>query len=154
MTMLVRLLVLLKPQLNYYKYVEQGKLMAKIVIISGAGISAESGISTFRNSDGLWENHRVDDVCTLGCLKANREETIGFYDSLRIALEDKKPNHPHLQIALLKEQFKEQIAIITQNVDLFEKAGIPHEDVIHLHGYMTDLECESSGFYFTNSFII
>ena len=64
---------------------------------------------------------------------------------MRIALEDKKPNHPHLQIALLKEQFKEQIAIITQNVDLFEKAGIPHEDVIHLHGYMTDLECESCG---------
>ena len=120
--------------------------MAKVVIISGAGISAESGISTFRASDGLWEKHRVEDVCTAGCLKTNREETIGFYDNLRGKLEDKKPNYAHLQIAVLKKQYKEQIAIITQNVDnLFEKAGIPHEDVIHLHGYMTDLECESCG---------
>ena len=120
--------------------------MAKVVIISGAGISAESGISTFRESDGLWENYRVEDVCTLGCLKINREQTIAFYDSLRIRLEDKQPNYAHQQIALLKEKYKEQIAVITQNVDnLFEKAGIPHEDVIHLHGYMTDLECESCG---------
>lgn len=118
--------------------------MAKVVILSGAGISAESGLSTFRESDGLWANYSVDDVCTAGCLISNREETINFYDQRRTELLDKEPNHAHKVLAELKNRYKDDIAIITQNVDnLFEKAGIAHEDVTHLHGYLRDVECES-----------
>ena len=60
--------------------------MAKVIILSGAGISAESGISTFRDSGGLWENHRLEDVCTAGCLERNRKITVDFYDSRRVGL--------------------------------------------------------------------
>lgn len=96
--------------------------MAKVVILSGAGISAESGISTFRDEDGLWENHRIEDVCTNGCLITNREQTIKFYDMLRVGLKDKEPNYAHKVIAKLKDKYKDEIAVITQNVDdLFEK---------------------------------
>ena len=117
--------------------------MAKVVILSGAGISAESGLSTFRESDGLWAEYSVDDVCTVGCLVTNRDETLKFYDMRRTELEDKEPNHAHKILAGLKNRYKDDIAIITQNVDnLFEKAGIAHEDVIHLHGYLPKVECE------------
>lgn len=117
--------------------------MARVVVLSGAGISAESGLSTFRESDGLWANYSVDDVCTLGCLITNREETISFYDQRRTELADKEPNNAHKVLAELKNRYQNDIAIITQNVDnLFEKAGIAHEDVVHLHGYLTNVECE------------
>jgi len=117
--------------------------MAKVVILSGAGISAESGISTFRDSDGLWEEYDVKDICTAGCLKTNRDQTIEFYDNRRLDLENKQPNKAHKVLAELKAQYKDDIAIITQNVDnLFEKAGMTHEDVTHLHGYLTAIECE------------
>lgn len=120
--------------------------MAKVVILSGAGISAESGISTFRDSDGLWEEYDIKDICTAGCLETNRTMTIEFYDKRRADLEDKVPNKAHRVIAELKAKYKDEIAIITQNVDnLFEKAGIAHEDVIHLHGYLTNVECEMCG---------
>ena len=62
--------------------------MAKIIILSGAGISSESGISTFRDEDGLWENHKIEDICVSGCLDFNRDNTIKFYDMLRVNLED------------------------------------------------------------------
>ncbi|MGB5791580.1 SIR2 family NAD-dependent protein deacylase [Poseidonibacter sp.] len=118
--------------------------MAKVVILSGAGISAESGISTFRDSDGLWEEYDIKDICTVGCLETNREQTIEFYDRRRLDLSEKEPNKAHKVLANLKNKYKNEIAIITQNIDnLFEKAGIPHEDVIHLHGYLTNAECES-----------
>lgn len=117
--------------------------MAQVVVLSGAGISAQSGISTFRESNGLWENHSVEDVCTLGCLVTNREETIEFYDKRRTELADKEPNHAHKVLSELKNRYKNKIAIITQNVDnMFEKAGLAHEDVIHLHGYLPKVECE------------
>ena len=117
--------------------------MAKIIILSGAGVSAESGISTFRDSDGLWEEYDVKDVCTSGCLVDNRAETIEFYDKRRIELQDKEPNYAHKVLAALKVKYKNNIAIITQNVDnLFEKAGMVEEDVIHLHGFLTKVECE------------
>lgn len=120
--------------------------MAKVVILSGAGISAESGISTFRDSDGLWEEYDVKDICTAGCLETNRAMTIEFYDKRRLDLADKEPNKAHRVIAKLKAKYKDEIAIITQNVDdLFEKAGIAHEDVVHLHGYLTKVECEKCG---------
>jgi len=120
--------------------------MAKVIVLSGAGISAESGISTFRDSDGLWEEYDVKDICTAGCLDTNRAETIEFYDKRRLELIGKESNKAHKELAKLKEKYKDDIAIITQNVDdLFEKAGIAHENVIHLHGYMTDVECEECG---------
>ena len=120
--------------------------MSKVVILSGAGISAESGISTFRDSDGLWEEYNVKDICTIGCLIDNRVQTIDFYDKRRAQLESKKPNHAHKVIAELKHRYKNDIAVITQNVDnLFEKAGLNYNDVIHLHGFLTKVECEECG---------
>ncbi|MEA3315360.1 MAG: Sir2 family NAD-dependent protein deacetylase [Campylobacterota bacterium] len=120
--------------------------MAKVIVLSGAGISAESGISTFRDSDGLWEEYDIKDICTAGCLETNRAQTIEFYDKRRLDLIDKEPNKAHLVLAELKNRYKNDIAIITQNVDnLFEKAGISHNDVIHLHGYLTEVECEECG---------
>lgn len=120
--------------------------MAKVVILSGAGISAESGISTFRDADGLWENYKIEDVCLKGCLDKNREMTINFYDMRRISLKEKEPNYAHKKIAELKNKYPKDIAVITQNIDnLFEKANLEHKDVIHLHGFLTNLECEFCG---------
>ena len=120
--------------------------MAKVVVLSGAGISAESGISTFRDSDGLWEEYDVKDVCTIGCLETNRDETIEFYDKRRVELSDKQPNKAHKVLADLKKRYGDDIAIITQNVDdLFEKAGLQPDDVIHLHGELTKLQCQECG---------
>jgi NAD-dependent deacetylase len=120
--------------------------MAKIVVLSGAGISAESGISTFRDSDGLWEEYDIKEVCTAGCLLTNRDKTIQFYDKRREELQYKQPNKAHWVLSELKERYKDEIAIITQNVDnLFEKADIAHEDVIHLHGYLREVMCEDCG---------
>ena len=119
--------------------------MAKVVILSGAGISAESGISTFRDAGGLWEEYKIDEICSAGCLDYNRDKTIEFYDKRRIELEDKKPNKAHLKIKALQDKYPNDIKIITQNVDdLFEKAGC--KDVLHLHGFLTELVCEKCGF--------
>ena len=115
--------------------------MAKIVILSGAGVSAESGISTFRDNDGLWENHSIKEVCTEGCLHKNRKKVIDFYNMLRLNLENKKANYAHNVISSLKNEFKEDIAVITQNVDdMFEKANC--KDIIHLHGFLKEIYCE------------
>lgn len=114
--------------------------MAKVVIFSGAGISAESGIDTFRDSGGLWENYNVEDVCYKGCLEKNRTKVFEFYDKRRIELRDKEPNLAHRTIAELKAKYPNEIDVITQNVDdLFEKSGC--DDVIHLHGFLTSIKC-------------
>lgn len=119
--------------------------MAKVVIFSGAGVSAESGISTFRDSDGLWENYRVEDICMVGCLQSNREETLSFYDMRRLDIKDKKPNLAHEMIAKLKNEYPQDIAIITQNVDdMFEQAGCT--EVLHLHGFLQELTCENCSY--------
>jgi len=119
--------------------------MSKIVIFSGAGVSADSGISTFRDSDGLWEKHNVADICTVGCLDTNREETLNFYDARRKDIEDKMPNLAHKTIAQLKNIYPDKISIITQNVDdMFERAGC--SDILHLHGYLRELRCEKCSF--------
>ena len=119
--------------------------MAKIVIFSGAGISAESGIPTFRDVGGIWDNYKIEEVCVAGCLDTNREKTIEFYDKRRFELENVKPNKAHLEIAKLKQKYPNEIAVITQNVDdLFEKAGIT--DVIHIHGFLKEIRCEKCEF--------
>ncbi|MCF6310289.1 MAG: NAD-dependent deacetylase [Sulfurimonas sp.] len=118
--------------------------MAKVVILSGAGISAESGISTFRESGGLWEQYDVTVICNYDSMQKNESLTIEFYDKRRADLEDKEPNYAHDVVADLKEKYPDDIAVITQNVDnLFEKAGLKHEDVIHLHGFMTEVRCQN-----------
>jgi NAD-dependent deacetylase len=114
--------------------------MAKVIIFSGAGISAESGISTFRDSGGLWEEYDIQDICSAGCLDWNYEQTVEFYDKRRFDIKDKLPNKAHKQISKLKEKYPDDIAVITQNVDdLFEKAGC--NDVLHLHGFLTQIRC-------------
>ena len=118
--------------------------MAKVVIFSGAGISAESGLSTFRDADGLWEKYRIEEICQAGCLNWNRENTLTFYDARREQLNSVTPNAAHYAIAKLQKQYPSDIAIITQNVDdLFERAGC--EDVLHLHGFLPRLCCEECG---------
>ena len=119
--------------------------MAKVVIFSGAGISAESGLSTFRDSGGLWEQYKIEEICQSGCLSWNRENTLTFYDKRREQLNSVKPNYAHEQIAKLQERYPQNIAIITQNVDdLFERAGC--KEVIHLHGFLPNIRCEKCSF--------
>jgi NAD-dependent deacetylase len=115
-----------------------------VIIFSGAGISAESGIRTFRDYDGLWEEFNIEEICQKGCLEKNREKVIQFYDNLRTELKDKHPNKAHLKIKELQDKYPE-IKIITQNVDdLFEKAGCA--DVLHLHGFLREIYCENCNF--------
>jgi NAD-dependent deacetylase len=119
--------------------------MKKVIIFSGAGISAESGISTFRDSNGLWENHRIEDVCSADSLYKNRSLVIDFYNQRRTDIRDKKPNYAHLMVKNLQDRYPKNIEIITQNVDdLFERAG--SKDVLHLHGFLRELRCESCSY--------
>jgi len=116
--------------------------MARVVILSGAGISAESGISTFRDSDGLWENYDITVVCYFDSLDKHESTTLEFYDKRRQDIQDKRPNRAHLEIAKLKKRYPDDIAVITQNVDdLFEKAGLSKDEVIHLHGFLPEIRC-------------
>jgi NAD-dependent deacetylase len=119
--------------------------MAKVVILSGAGISAESGISTFRDSDGLWDQYDVSVICNYDSMEKHEQTTIEFYDKRREELKDKHPNYAHKVISGLKKQYPDEIAVITQNIDnLFEKAGLDKEEVIHLHGFTTELRCRDT----------
>lgn len=105
--------------------------MKRIVILTGAGMSAESGISTFRDSDGLWENHAVEDVATPEGWNRNPELVQKFYNERRKQLYEVEPNAAHKALVRLEEQF--ETIIITQNVDdLHERAG--SKTVLHLHG--------------------
>ena len=103
----------------------------RITILSGAGISAESGISTFRDSDGLWEKHRIEDVATPEAWQRNPELVQQFYNLRRKQLSEVEPNAAHHAITQLQEGF--DVQVVTQNVDdLHERAG--NKRVLHLHG--------------------
>ncbi len=105
--------------------------MKKLVVLTGAGMSAESGISTFRDSGGLWEQHRVEDVATIEGYVRNPKLVIDFYNERRRQLPTVKPCRGHELLASLEKEF--DVTVITQNVDdLHERAGSSH--VIHLHG--------------------
>ncbi|WP_299667394.1 NAD-dependent deacylase [uncultured Polaribacter sp.] len=105
--------------------------MKKIVVLTGAGISAESGINTFRDSDGLWEGHDVMQVATPEGFAANPELVLEFYNQRRKQLLEVLPNEAHYNLVQLEKDF--QVEIITQNVDdLHERAG--SKNTIHLHG--------------------
>ena len=105
--------------------------MKKIAILTGAGVSAESGIKTFRDHDGLWENFDVMEVASIQGWQKNKELMIRFYNDRRRQLTEVQPNEAHKALAELEEKYK--VVIITQNVDdLHEKGG--STNIIHLHG--------------------
>lgn len=102
-----------------------------LVVFTGAGISAESGIKTFRDSGGLWEEHRVEDVATFEGWERDQEMVLNFYNQRRRQVMDAQPNLAHRMIAKLQEKF--EVQVITQNIDdLHERAG--SKNVLHLHG--------------------
>lgn len=103
----------------------------KLIVLTGAGISAESGLKTFRDSDGLWEGHRVEDVATPEAWHKNVEIVLRFYNERRKNITEAQPNAAHIVLAELENDF--DVTVITQNVDdLHERAG--SSNVIHLHG--------------------
>jgi NAD-dependent deacetylase len=105
--------------------------MKKIVVLTGAGMSAESGISTFRDGNGLWENHDIMDVASPEGWARNPKLVLDFYNQRRAQLKDVLPNKAHVILSELEKKFK--VAIITQNVDdLHERAG--SSNILHLHG--------------------
>ena len=105
--------------------------MKKIVVLTGAGMSAESGLKTFRDSDGLWENHNVYDVATPEAWERDPEMVLKFYNDRRKQVRVAEPNKAHVALGKLEQKYN--VSIITQNIDdLHERAGSTH--VIHLHG--------------------
>ena len=115
--------------------------MKKIVVFTGAGVSADSGIATFRDANGLWANYRVEDVCTPEALKNNRNQVIEFYNMRRREALTKNPNGGHYAIAEMEKWA--DVCVITQNVDnLHERAGSTR--VLHLHGELMKLRSESN----------
>lgn len=103
----------------------------KLIVFTGAGISAESGIKTFRDSGGLWEEHKIEDVATFEAWTKNQAVVLEFYNQRRKQLTEVKPNAAHVLVADLQKNF--DVQVITQNVDnLHERAGSKH--VLHLHG--------------------
>lgn len=110
--------------------------MKKIVVFSGAGVSADSGIPTYRSADGLWANYRIEEVCTPEALARDRAKVIGFYNERRREMLTKEPNAGHRAIAELEKYF--DVEVVTQNIDnLHERAGSTR--VTHLHGELTKL---------------
>jgi NAD-dependent deacetylase len=108
--------------------------MKKLVILTGAGMSSESGIKTFRDSGGLWEEYNVSEVATPEAWKRNQELVLRFYNERRRQLAESKPNQGHLGLAALEKYF--EVRIITQNIDdLHERAGSTR--ILHLHGELT-----------------
>ena len=120
--------------------------MKKIVILTGAGISAESGLKTFRGQGGLWEGTPIEQVATPEAFYADPEKVYRFYNIRRAQLqhEEIKPNPGHLALALLEKKFPGSVVIVTQNVDnLHERAG--SQNIIHMHGELNKVRCLSSG---------
>lgn len=110
--------------------------MKHLVVFTGAGVSADSGLSTFRDADGYWDKYRIEDVCTHEAILRNRELVIDFYNQRRKEVLEKKPNVAHVAIAELEKHF--DVDVITQNIDdLHERAGSSR--ITHLHGEITKL---------------
>ena len=112
----------------------------KIVFLTGAGVSRESGIKTFRDEDGLWEGYSVDEVASIQGWRKDREKVLNFYNERRRQLDTVEPNDAHKLIALLEKDH--EVVVITQNVDdLHERAG--STNVLHLHGELRKM-CSSN----------
>ena len=115
---------------------------ANIVVLTGAGISAESGIDTFRDAGGLWEQHRVEDVATPEGFARDPELVQRFYDMRRAAVQEVEPNAAHHALARLDAQWDGELLIVTQNVDdLHERAGARR--VLHMHGELLSALCSA-----------
>ncbi|MCZ8137484.1 MAG: NAD-dependent deacylase [Porphyrobacter sp.] len=113
-----------------------------IVILTGAGISAESGIDTFRSAGGLWEQHRVEDVATPEGFARNPNLVLNFYDMRRAALANVAPNPAHMALARLERELSGELLLVTQNVDdLHERGGSAR--VLHMHGELKSALCTS-----------
>lgn len=115
--------------------------MAKpvLVVLTGAGISAESGLKTFRDSDGLWEGHNIEDVATPGAWMKDPKLVLGFYNMRRRNVKDAQPNPAHFALAELQEYY--DVQVVTQNIDdLHERAGC--NNVLHLHGEIFRMRSE------------
>lgn len=112
----------------------------KLVVLTGAGVSAESGISTFRTNNGLWDNHKVEDVASIEGWYRNPQLVLDFYNERRQQLGTVKPNAAHYAIAELEKEW--DVTVVTQNVDnLHERAGSTR--VFHLHGQLTKVRPEN-----------
>lgn len=118
--------------------------MKNLVVLSGAGVSAESGISTFRDSDGLWENYPVEDVASIEGWYRNRQLVLDFYNARRRDLQSREPNDAHRIIASLQKFYN--VTVVTQNIDnLHERGG--SSTVVHLHGELTKARGENADYY-------
>lgn len=116
----------------------------RIVVLTGAGISAESGVATFRGPDGLWEGHRIEDVATPAAFRRNPLLVQRFYDQRRAALPHVQPNAAHLALARLDREWPEELLLVTQNVDdLHERAGSSR--LLHMHGELQSALCNACG---------
>lgn len=116
--------------------------MKKLVVLTGAGISAESGISTFRDAGGLWEKYKIDDVATPNAWRKNPGLVLDFYNQRRKQLFTVEPNEGHIALAELEKHF--DVQIITQNVDnLHERSG--STNILHLHGELMKVQSTSPG---------
>lgn len=117
---------------------------ASIVVLTGAGMSAESGVPTFRGVDGLWEGHRIEDVASPAAFIRDPELVHRFYNLRRAALNNVTPNAGHLALARLEREWRGRFQLVTQNVDdLHERAG--SEKLIHMHGELRKARCEGCG---------
>ena len=120
--------------------------MRNIVILTGAGISAESGIDTFRDAGGLWEQHKVEDVATPEAFERDPDLVLRFYDMRREAIQAKQPNAAHEALAKLDAAWDGELLIVTQNVDnLHQNSGVPDEKVIEVHGNASYAKCLNCG---------
>jgi NAD-dependent deacetylase len=120
----------------------------KVVVLTGAGISAESGLKTFRDNNGLWEDHSLEDVATPEGFERNAELVYRFYNQRRRQLlsPEVKPNKAHLALAKLEKALADNVTLITQNVDnLHQRAG--NNNVLHMHGNLLSARCLASGRY-------
>ncbi len=122
--------------------------MKKIVILTGAGISAESGLSTFRDEGGLWAQHRIEDVATPEAFARNPALVQGFYNTRRAQAAQVHPNAAHQALALLQQDWPGDVVIVTQNVDGLHEAG-GATAVIHMHGILSGALCAACGHRWT-----
>lgn len=114
----------------------------KLVVLTGAGISAESGLRTFRGNDGLWENEPIEAVATPEGYLKDKGRVRKFYNGLRTSLPNFRPNLAHEALAKLEQKLGDNFLLITQNVDdLHERAG--SKRVLHMHGFLKQLRCEA-----------
>ncbi|WP_353813453.1 NAD-dependent deacylase [Agromyces sp. SYSU T00266] len=112
----------------------------RIVVLTGAGISAESGVPTFRDAGGLWEGHRVEDVATPEAFESDPDTVQRFYDARRRAVASVSPNPAHAALAALERELGDELLVVTQNIDdLHERAGSAR--VIHMHGELGRVRC-------------